>query len=453
MSFPRYPKYKASGVEWLGEVPEHWEVKRLKHVAANIPFAIVDGPFGTQLKADDYRETGVPLVRISNLSYEGQFSADDLVFIDERKALEVERSTVLKGDIVIGKTGATIGKTALFNSFERGIIASSCLKITPNKSKLTSRFLLSVIVSGSFQKNLVNESGGSTRDTINITPFGNLPIALPPLPEQTAIAAFLDRETGKIDALVAEQRRLLELLKEKRQAVISHAVTRGLNPKAPLKDSGIDWLGQVPEHWEVKKLFHLLSEPPKNGVSPDVSADGSIPTFSIAAVRNGIVDIENHLKYAAIEIKAAAPYFVRLHDLLVLRGNGSKELVGTVGMVKSDPPLHCIYPDILIRLRLNELANPLYFVAVLNCSAMRPQIENAAQTAAGIWKINGGSLQALRLPLPPLAEQTAIVAHLEQELAKLDTLTAEAQRAIDLLQERRTALISAAVTGQIDVRP
>jgi type I restriction enzyme S subunit len=446
VSFPRYPKYKASGVEWLGEVPEHWEVKRLKHVAANIPFAIVDGPFGTQLKADDYRETGVPLVRISNLSYEGQFSADDLVFIDERKALEVERSTVLKGDIVIGKTGATIGKTALFNSFERGIIASSCLKITPNKSKLTSRFLLSVIVSGSFQKNLVNESGGSTRDTINITPFGNLPIALPPLPEQTAIADFLDRETGKIDALVAEQRRLMELLKEKRQAVISHAVTRGLNPAAPLKDSGIDWLGPVPAHWEVMTLRRCTrcvqtggtpsSEPPsadlEEGVvwfTPGDFGDAlrlttSTRKISHAVVRSGEVKIFPAKSVLVVSIGAT---------------------LGKVGFTEeassANQQINAVIP--------NERIDG-YFLAY--SLLVKAEVMRFLSNASTIGIMNQEKTKDIWLAVPPVEEQAVVTAFLDTELAKFDTLTAEALRAIDLLQERRTALISAAVTGQIDVR-
>ncbi len=449
MSFPRYPKYKASGVEWLGEVPEHWEVKRLKHVAANIPFAIVDGPFGTQLKADDYRETGVPLVRISNLSYEGQFSADDLVFIDERKALEVERSTVLKGDIVIGKTGATIGKTALFNSFERGIIASSCLKITPNKSKLTSRFLLSVIVSGSFQKNLVNESGGSTRDTINITPFGNLPIALPPLPEQTAIAAFLDRETGKIDALVAEQRRLMELLKEKRQAVISHAVTRGLNPAAPLKDSGIDWLGQVPEHWEVKPVKHVCkvgngSTPSRE--TPEYWGETGFPWLNSSVVNQAVVtEAEGFVTERALK-ECHLPVIQPPAVLVGITGQGRTRGMAAMLGFTATINQHVAYVkpsaaglDVHYLLRSFEVAY----------GKLRRDSEEAGATKGAITCEQIGNL---KIPFPPLAEQTAIVAHLEQELAKFDTLTAEAQRAIDLLQERRTALISAAVTGQIDVR-
>jgi type I restriction enzyme S subunit len=282
--------------------------------------------------------------------------------------------------------------------------------------------------------------------------FFSMSLAVPPFIEQTLIASFLDRETAKIDGLVREQRRLIELLKEKRQAVISHAVTKGLNPHAPMKPSGIEWLGHVPKHWQIKKMTHLLTEAPKNGISPEIEGEGTTPTFSIAAVRNGIVDIENHLKYASINLNDALPFFVKQHDILVLRGNGNKDLVGTAGIVSATPPENCIYPDILIRIRPNRFVLSWYFVACLNSIAVRPQIQTAAKTAAGIWKISGTSLQAIRLPCPPLEEQQEIERYLRIEAAKLDTLTAEAEDAIDLLQERRTALISAAVTGKIDVR-
>ena len=147
-----------------------------------------------------------------------------------------------------------------------------------------------------------------------------------------------------------DQRRLIELLKEKRQAVISHAVTKGLNPHAPMKPSGIEWLGDVPEQWQTTKLAYLLDDSPKNGISPEITAEGTMPTFSIAAVRNGKVDIQNHLKYADLDLDNAAPYFVKRGDILVLRGSGSKDLVGTAGIVVDLPPENCIYPDILIRI-------------------------------------------------------------------------------------------------------
>jgi len=432
MSFPRYPKYKESGVEWLGEVPEGWEVKSLKHIAEKKPFAIVDGPFGTQLKVDDYRSSGVPLVRISNLSYDGRFSVEDLVFIDQSKADEVCRSAIRRGDIIVGKTGATIGKSALFNYDDHGIIASSCIKITPDIHKVASRFVLFAIVSGSFQKTLVNESGGSTRDTINITPFGRLLIAVPPLPEQAAIAEFLDRETAKIDELVAEQRRLMELLKEKRQAVISHAVTKGLNPHAPMKPSGIEWLGDVPEHWvvgPVKRFFTScntrripLSGEERGGRS------GVYPYYGAS----GIIDHINE--------------YIFDEDLILVSEDGANLLNRATPIAFVATGKYWVNNHAHILRPLD--ANLLFWAERIESIDVTPFVTGSAQP-----KFTSEALGALIISAPSSEDERAkIQKHIESETAKFDTLTAEAQRTIDLLQERRTALISAAVTGQIDVR-
>lgn len=424
MSFPRYPKYKASGVEWLGDVPEGWEVKRLKHIAEKKPFAIVDGPFGTQLKADDYRSSGVPLVRISNLSYDGRFSIEDLVFIDKSKADEVCRSAIRRGDIIVGKTGATIGKSALFDYDDHGIIASSCIKITPDIHKVDSRFVLFAIVSGSFQKTLVNESGGSTRDTINITPFGRLVIAVPPLPEQTAIAEFLDWETGKIDALVAEQRRLIELLKEKRQAVTLHAVTKGVDPHAPMKPSGIDWLGDVPAGWVIsalKRVVHLQS-------GESITADG-------------ISEVGPYPVYGGNGLRGFTSEFTHNGDYVLIGRQGA--LCGNINYAHE-------------RFWASEhavVATPIRAVDIFWLGEMLRTINlNQYSIAAAQPGLSVDLVGRISIPVPPFSEQKKIATYLTKETAKIDALIEEAQNAVDILQERRTALISATVTGQIDVR-
>jgi len=439
--FSRYPQYKDSGVDWLGQVPAHWDVCALKR-----HLSIVGG--STPKSEDESLWDGDIL-----WATPADLGKDTSLFLHSTQRTITERglascnTTVVPTGTVILSTRAPIGSLAIAG---RPMCTNQGCKSLVSSEGAVGIYiarLLSVCTA-----ELTIRGKGTTFLELSADELGAFRLPFPPLAEQREIAGFLDRETGKIDALVAEQERLLELLKEKRQAVISHAVTRGLNPNAPLKPSGLDWLGDVPAHWEVKKTSYLLSEPPKNGVSPEVSAAGTTPTFSIAAVRGGTVDIRNHLKFAAIELVAAQPYFVRKGDILVLRGNGSKDLVGTAGIVSEEPPEHCIYPDILIRIRPNELILASFLIGCLNSSVLRPQIETAAQTAAGIWKISGEALRSLRLPLPPLSEQRAIVAHLDAATAQFDALTAAVERALALLQERRTALISAAVTGQIDVR-
>ena len=439
MSFPAYDMYQDSGVEWIGALPCHWKTSRLAFEAD----VLAGYPFNASLFGFD----GIPVIRMSNFG-NGRVDTEDAERVAEEHV--PDSSLAQSGDVLLGLSGS-------ISNF--GIVAESDLPIAINQRVAVVRaersnreLILWFLQSPEFLNQLVADLPSTTILNISMGDLCKCRIPVPPEDEQKAISSFLDVETSKIDGLVSEQRRLIELLKEKRQAVISHAVTKGLNPNAPMKPSGIQWLGDVPQHWEMKKLGWVLRESPKNGASPQINADGQTPTFSIAAVRNGTTNIRDHIKYADISLEDAAPYFVQKNDILVLRGNGSKALVGTAGIVADVPPENCIYPDILIRIRPSERLLPWYLVTVLNSSSIRPSVEMAAQTASGVWKISGKSLQDLRLPVPPTDEQTAIQAECVQRTSELDTLLAEAERAIELLQERRTALISAAVTGKIDVR-
>lgn len=445
MSFPRYPKYKTSGVDWLGDVPEHWQRRTLKQIVST---PITDGPHETP----NFPDEGIPFVSAEAVA-EGKIDFSKIRgFISrEDHARYSEKYLPRRGDIYMVKSGATTGVTAIVETDDEFNIWSPLAAIRCGREALP-RFVLNYLRSRNFLEGVTLNWSFGTQQNIGMRVIENLSIPIPPVDEQAAIAAFLDRETAKIDGLVAEQQRLIELLKEKRQAVISHAVTKGLNPAAPMKPSGIDWLGDVPSHWQVKKLHYLLRESPKNGLSPEITVDGTIPTFSIAAVRNGVVNLLDHLKFISLDQLRVQDYQVEKGDILVLRGSGSKELVGTAGIVVVEPPANCIYPDILIRIRPNSSVGSCFLVTCINSIAIRPQVELAAQTAAGIWKVSGGSLDAIRLPLPPLTEQAEIEAHVQELSSRFDGLTAEAERAIELLQERRTALISAAVTGRIDVR-
>lgn len=442
-------KIKINQIEWFGEVPDHWETKRLKFVAANKKFAIVDGPFGTQLKAAEYRESGVPLVRISNLSYVGEFQSNDLVFIDKDKAKELDRSSIYKGDIVVGKTGATIGKTALIKSFNYGVIASSCLKISPNIDILMPEFLLYAMITDGFQKTLINSAGGSTRDTINIEPFGNLSIVLPPLEEQKIIVPFLDRETAKIDVLIAEQERLIDLLKGKRQALISHTVTKGLNPDASMKDSGVEWLGLVPMHWEVKAIKHIVAIPITDGPheTPHFYDEG-VPFISAEAVSTGRIDFSKIRGFISNEANReySLKYSPQIHDIYMVKSGAT---TGITAIVEERIDFNIWSPLAVIR-----CGKGVYPYFVLNFMRSKNFLEAITLNWNFGTQQNIGMKVIENLPcaIPPINEQKAIVKHLKLQIDGLDNLTSEIQNAIVLLKERRKALIFAAVTGKIDIR-
>jgi type I restriction enzyme S subunit len=261
------------------ELSSGWIKSQLCNLAADKPFAIVDGPFGTQLHHDEYVSDGVPVVRIVNLSYDGRFLNDDLVFITERKAEELSRSTVNPNDIIIAKTGATIGKLGMFPvSYERGIIASSCLKITPNSNLINPKYLLHLLTSEYGQRAIVNGAIGSTRATINITPFGKIEVYHPiDTNEQRRIVEIFDTISDairKTEAVIAK-------LRQVRAGLLHDLLTRGLDENGEIRDPRFNpnqfkdsQLGKIPNSWEVKEIKDCYSVPSRNGLYKKVSSYG-----------------------------------------------------------------------------------------------------------------------------------------------------------------------------------
>jgi type I restriction enzyme S subunit len=294
-------------------------------------------------------------------------------------------------------------------------------------------------------------STDSLRDgkSISYEQFGAISLPYPMPEEQAAIAAFLDYETAKIDALIEKQQRLIELLKEKRQAVISHAVTKGLNPTAPMKDSGVEWLGEVPAHWDVLAIKHIVSTPITDGPheTPEFF-DTGIPFVSAEAVSSGRIDFEKiraHISDADNQ-RFSKKYSPKKFDIYMVKSGAT---TGVTAIVETDDAFNIWSP--LAAIRCNELNHP-YFV--LNFMRSR----NFADAIAISWSFgtqqNIGMKVIENLPItrPPLSEAIEIANSLQDKSAKFDKIILQAQAQIELMQERRTALISAAVTGKIDVR-
>jgi type I restriction enzyme S subunit len=275
-------------------------------------------------------------------------------------------------------------------------------------------------------------------------------VSRPPLPEQTQIAVFLDRETAKIDELVAEQRRLVALLKEKRQAVISHAVTRGLNPDAPLKPSGIEWLGDVPEHWRVVNLSAMVECAQLGGNLDSSESEEGIPVIKMGNLDRGFVKT-NKIEFLAVGAQYDESLLLKHGDFLFNTRN-SLDLVGKVAMWREELPV-ALYNSNVLRIGFRkESAIPAYMNYFFNSDLGLSQLRMIAKGTTSVAAIYYKDLASLQITVPPLEEQHSIAKELDVAGANLNGLILEAQRAIDLLQERRTALISAAVTGQIDVR-
>ena len=349
------------------------------------------------------------------------------------------------GDLVVCE-GGDVGRCAWLESDLEGFGFQNSVNRVRAQSNQSTRYLaywLSCIKTTGFIDVLCNRS---TIAHYTAEKLGATPLPIPPAAEQITIATFLDRETGKIDALVAEQERLIALLKEKRQAVISQAVTKGLNPDAPMKPSGVEWLGEIPAHWVVKRLKHISPFVTVGVVvnpSMFVSEDG-YPFIYGGDIREGLIDWGNSRRIDAASSEVHAKTRLNARDLLTVR-------VGAPG-VTAVVPAECEGGNCAsVMLTRRGQFNSDWLCYVMNTRVVRFQVE-VVQYGAAQEQFNISHAVDFLVPTPPRIEQESIAKSLAVETATLDALVAEATRAITLLRERRAALISAAVTGKIDVR-
>ncbi len=446
MSFPRYPVYKDSGVEWLGEVPGEWKVVPLKAVSTHNDDV---------LEESTAPDTEIAYVDISSVDgVNGIKTTETMLFA---AAPSRARRRVKHGDVIVSTVRTYLKAIARIREPEENLIVSTGFAVIRPRGDLVHDFLGHLVSAGFFVEQVIARSTGVSYPAINASELVAIPVPVPPLPEQTQIAAFLDRETAKIDALVAEQRSLTDLLKEKRQAVISHAVTRGLNPDVTMKASGNLWLGDVPAHWEVKRLKHVKGSDKNafvdgpfgsNLKSEHFIDDGDVYVIESSFATQGRLEADN-LKTISVEhFNTISRSETRGGDIIIAKIGAQ---YGKASILPNlDKP--AVVSGNSLKLTINERSCDVRFVnwqlANLKKLGVMEDIVNAtAQPALSLGEMNN-----LPMLVPPRPEQEAIVRFLDDRLGQLDTLTAEAKHAIDLLQERRTALISAAVTGQIDVR-
>jgi type I restriction enzyme S subunit len=433
----RYPAYRSTGIAWLPEVPSHWATLRLKNL-----FDIQKRPVEEGDGIVTAFRDGVVTLR-SNRREDGFTNAIH----------EIGYQGIRRGDLVIHAMDGFAGAIGVSDSDGKSTpVYSVCQPKEAVSSYFYGRLLRHMALAG-FVTALAK--GVRERSTeFRWADASVLPLPVPPLHEQTAIAAFLDRETAKIDALVAEQRRLIDLLKEKRQAVISRAVTRGLNPAAKLKPSSVDWLGDVPERWEVIQLRRVIKAF-EQGYSPECfaypAAPGEWGVLKSGCVNRGIYREEEN-KTVPLEVEPRPQWEVREGDLLMSRASGSPELIGSVAIVESTQG-RIMMSDKIFRLRLDSILRTDFAYWMFASDGLRTQIVNAISGGDGMANnLPQSSIKEFLAALPPEQEQAKIAAFLRVEVERLDLLTATAEAAITLLQERRAALISAAVTGKIDVR-
>ena len=435
MSFPRYPKYKDSGVEWLGEVPEHWEVKPLKAIAS----------FNDEVLPENFSaDEEIEYVDIGSVSLAGGIERTETMGFGA--APSRARRKVRDGDVIASTVRTYLKAIAPVISPSVNLIVSTGFAVIRPGAGLLPPFAKFALQTNYFVDAVISRSTGVSYPAINASEMAAIPIAFPDLVDQAAIAVFLDRETAKIDELVTEQRRLMELLKEKRQAVISHAVTRGLNPDSSMKPSGVEWFDAVPSHWgrgPLKRFWFVVDC--KHVTVPFL--DEGIPIASIMEVRSFDLDLSKALRtseeYCNLMVEGGRR--PRRGDVIYCRNTAN---TGTSAFVGTDE-LMALGQDVCLIRSPGNCGRYLNYI--LHSGFMAAQLATL-MIGSTFKRINVADIRELLVPCPPPDEQAGIARYLDSKTAEFELLTAEAQRAIDLLQERRTALISAAVTGQIDVR-
>lgn len=437
MRFSRYPEYKASGADWVPSLPTPWKIGALRWLSRRYSG-------GTPDKSNkDFWENGtIPWLNSGAVNHRRIKTPS--TYITEDAFNSSSAKWIPSGALVVALAGQ--GKT-------KGMVAHLEIESTCNQSMaaiiprlgFNSRYLFWWLDCN--YENIRNMAGGDLRDGLNLEMLGNIRCPIPSIDEQEIIANFLEHETAKIDSLVAEQERLIELLTEKRQSLISHAVTKGLYPSVKMKKSNIDLLGLMPEHWQIGGLTRFIG--------PIVDYRGRTPTkvddgiFLVTArnIRNGKIDYE------------ASEEFVDPESATSLLNRGAPEIgdllftmeapLGQVALIdRTDIAL----AQRIVKFRvIPDVMTSKFLLYWLMSDACQARLETLAtgSTALGIKASKLGQIECL---VPPIAEQNEIVAHIEMSIEKADALISEAQVSLGLLAERRSSLISAAVTGQIDVR-
>lgn len=429
--YKAYTEYKDSGVEWLGDIPTHWQLIPCRAAVSHVVDKNNDGKIQNYLSL----MANVGVIRYEDKGDVGNKKPDDLT----------KCKIVKKGQLVINSMNYGIGSYGM-SPFD-GICSPVYIILEP-RGNVLKRYALRIFENTPFQKHLATFGNGilEHRSAIKWDDIKGQVIPLPSKDEQKTILKFLDHETAKIDNLIEKQQHLIELLKEKRQAVISHAVTKGLNPDVPMKDSEVEWLGEVPEHWIIKRLKHIS---PKVGVGLVINPSTYTKDEGVYFIFGGDVkefgfDLTKTRRISPQDSNKLLPSRLNSRDLVSVRVG----YPGITSVVTDDLEGSNCASIIIIR---RGSYNSDWLCAAMNVWVGRQQVDLASYGAAQ-KQFNVSDAIEFIFPVPSINEQNDIADFVQKTLSKFDDLTQKALKQIELLQERRTALISAAVTGKIDVR-
>ena len=435
MQFKQYPSYKNSGVEWLGDVPEHWSVIPSK-------FYFIE----RKEKAENTDK------QLTASQKHGIIFQEDFMAENGRVMVVMKNPEILKkvrpNDFVISMRSFQGG---LELSYLEGSISSAYVMLKPNLNVVDIEYFKYLFKTPRYIQSLQSTSN-LIRDgqALRFNNFSQVKLVLPPKADQQKIVAFLDTETTRIDNLIAKQEKLIELLEEQRKSIISHAVTKGLNPNAPMKDSGVEWLGEVPKHWEVvksKRLFWC-----KGGFafsSDDFFEEGNYPVIRISNIQDKSISTDKIVYVNSCTKKVFNQFSAYTGDLIFCMTGAS---LGKVGLLPKELSFALINQRVG-RLDITSYAIKQFVFYLVSSHGFQTNIRMLGVGLTDNFpNISSDLIGIVDVVLPPLVEQQGIVNHLEIENSKIDTLIEKQNQLIDKLKEYRASIISHAVTGKIDVR-
>jgi type I restriction enzyme S subunit len=423
----------------LGDIPEHWRVKRIKFLVNKIGSGKT--PKGG---SEVYIDSGIMLIRSQNV-YDDGFRLDDVVYIDDEIDNIQANSRVFANDILLNITGASIGRVCLVpTDFQKANVNQHVCIFRPKLKEIFPQYLHLLFCSTQGKEQIFSYENGTSREGLNFQEAGNLTFAIPPLNEQQKIAQFLDYKTKQIDELIKKKETLIEKLDEKRTSLISHAVTKGLDSSVPMKDSGIEWLGNIPEHWKSIRIKFIgdikygLGEPPEQ-------LDDGLPIIRATDIYRGIIDGSKVQRVNPDKVPWSRNPELKVGDILVVR---SGAYTGDSAIVPDEWAGAIAGYDMV--LTPTKAYSKYIALNLLSKHILEGQIYLAKSRAAQPH-LNAEELGNTIICLPPIKEQKLISQYLDQKTTQIDQQKAKIKQAIELLKEYRTSLITNAVTGKIDV--
>lgn len=450
--YQAYPDYQPVDIDWIDEIPSHWKTSKMRYM-----FSFGKG---LTITKDNLKDDGIPCVNYgevhSKFGFEVTPHKHALKCVDESYLKSGSSSLLKKGDLVFADTSEDIDGSGNFTQLisDSLVFAGYHTIIARPYDRECYRFFAYLIDAKELRTQIRHAVKGVKVFSITQAILRSVNIWLPPLEERKQIAAFLDHETAKIDTLIEKQQQLIELLKEKRQAVISHTVTKGLNPDAPMKDSGIEWLGEVPENWNISKLRYMFSFGKGLTITKENLKDDGIPCVNYGEVHSKFgfeIDPNKHsLKYVDESyLKSSSSSLLQKGDLIFADTSEDIEGSGNFTQLTSDSAIFAGYHTIIARPYVRECSR--FYAYLVDSKEFRTQIRHSVK-GVKVFSITQAILRSANIWLPPLDERKKIAAFLDNKTIKIDHLIEKQLQAIRLMQERRIALISAAVTGKIDVR-